>query len=49
MQNTDCHTLDRYSMIAQNDCGAGSKGGDLYDNWALATDTLFNLTYWPFI
>ncbi|CDW76768.1 UNKNOWN [Stylonychia lemnae] len=49
IENTDCHTLDRYSMIAQNDCGAGGKGGDLYDQWAIATETLFNLTYWPFI
>eukprot|EP00347_Sterkiella_histriomuscorum_P021376 403334190 len=49
MQNTNCSSLDRYNMYAQNDCGAGGKGGELYDNWALAVEAQFNMTYWPFI
>ena len=46
MSEASCHTRDRYNMRAQRDpiCGIGSDN----DQFRLAIDQVFNVTYWPY-
>ena len=46
MGEASCHTRDRFNMRAQRDptCGIGSDN----DQFRLAIDQVFNVTYWPY-
>ena len=47
LSSTSCHTMDRHNMISMKDptCGIGSYS----DEFRLAIDQDFNMTYWPYI
>lgn len=44
--SSDCHTLDRENLGAQNEgCGIGTDT----EQWRYAIEKRFNVTYWPYI
>lgn len=47
LENSECHTLDRYNMRAQRDiCGLGNTDSSKVDS---AITALFNLNHYPLV
>ena len=44
LQSSECHTLDRFDLRAQKDCGIGPG-----DEWETAVNWQFKLNYWPYV